>query len=145
MHYEIHNGECAEVMASMEPESVDAIVTDPPYGLAFMGAEWDSFGGRNGKQTITERQDEGRRYAEENKGAPRYANSHGKKVTLGEMAAFQQAMTPIFEEAMRVAKPGAHLLCFGGTRIELDPHYCEIAEKRIAAANAEAGQMELAL
>jgi DNA modification methylase len=29
--------------------------------------------------------------------------------------------------------------------IELDPHYCEIAEKRMAAANAEAGQMELAL
>lgn len=29
--------------------------------------------------------------------------------------------------------------------IELDPHYCEIAEERIAAANTEAGQMELAL
>ena len=28
-------------MAGMEPESVDAIVTDPPYGLEFMGKEWD--------------------------------------------------------------------------------------------------------
>ncbi len=32
------------------------------------------------------------------------------------MEMFQLAMTPIFEEALRVAKPGAHLLCFGGTR-----------------------------
>lgn len=114
--FDIHNGDCAEVMASMEENSVDAIVTDPPYGLAFMGAKWDSFNGGSGNQTISERQAEGRRYADDNKGAPRYANSHGKKVTQGEMVAFQLAMTPIFEEALRVAKPGAHLLCFGGTR-----------------------------
>lgn len=114
--FDIHNGDCAEVMASMESDSVDAIVTDPPYGLAFMGAKWDSFNGGSGNQTVNERQAEGRRYADENKGAPRYANSHGKKVTRNEMVAFQEAMTPIFAEALRVAKPGAHLLCFGGTR-----------------------------
>lgn len=114
--FQIHNGDCAEVMASMESDSVDAIVTDPPYGLAFMGAKWDSFNGGSGSQTVSERQAEGRRYADENKGAPCYANSHGKKVTQSEMVAFQHAMTPIFEEALRVAKPGAHLLCFGGTR-----------------------------
>lgn len=116
MTYEIHNGDCAEVMASMEESSVDAIVTDPPYGLAFMGAKWDSFGGSTGNQTVSERQAEGRRYATENNGAPRYGNSHGKKVTRDEMLAFQEAMTPIFKEVLRVAKPGAHLLCFGGTR-----------------------------
>ena len=114
--FDIHNGDCAEVMASMESNSVDAIVTDPPYGLSFMGAKWDSFNGGSGSQTVSERQAEGRRYADENKGAPRYANSHGKKVTRNEMVAFQEAMTPIFAEALRVAKPGAHLLCFGGTR-----------------------------
>ena len=108
--------DCLEYMRTMPENSVDAIVTDPPYGLAFMGAKWDSFNGGSGNQTISERQAEGKRYADENKGAPRYANSHGKKVTQGEMVAFQAAMTPIFEEAMRVAKPGAHLLCFGGTR-----------------------------
>lgn len=32
------------------------------------------------------------------------------------MAAYQEGMTPVFEEALRVCKPGAHLLCFGGTR-----------------------------
>lgn len=38
----IHNGDCIEVMNAMPPESVDAIVTDPPYGLGFMGRKWDS-------------------------------------------------------------------------------------------------------
>ena len=37
-------GDCREVMAGMEPGSVDACVTDPPYGLEFMGKEWDRLG-----------------------------------------------------------------------------------------------------
>lgn len=113
---EIINADCMEAMAGMPDCSVDAVVTDPPYGLAFMGAEWDSFGGSTGRQTVAERMTEGRLYAEENKGAPRYANSHGKRVTLNEMMAFQNWMTPVFREVLRVAKPGAHLLCFGCTR-----------------------------
>src|SRR5699024_8966621 len=36
------HGDCIETMNSMPPESVDAIVTDPPYGLGFMGKKWDS-------------------------------------------------------------------------------------------------------
>ena len=35
------HGDCIETMNQMEPESVDAIVTDPPYGLGFMGKKWD--------------------------------------------------------------------------------------------------------
>lgn len=34
-------GDCLEVMRGMEDNSVDAIVTDPPYGLKFMGKKWD--------------------------------------------------------------------------------------------------------
>ena len=37
----IHNGDCIETMNAMPPESIDAIVTDPPYGLGFMGKKWD--------------------------------------------------------------------------------------------------------
>src|SRR5699024_3168622 len=37
----IHHGDCIETMNAMPPESVDAIVTDPPYGLGFMGRKWD--------------------------------------------------------------------------------------------------------
>lgn len=63
-------GDCLEVMATLEENSVDAIVTDPPYGLSFMGKHWDH-------------------------GIPGPA---------------------FWVEALRVAKPGAHLLAFGGTR-----------------------------
>lgn len=67
---EIYNCECIEGMRELPADSVDAIVTDPPYGLSFMGKEWDH-------------------------GVP------GEKFWV---------------EALRVAKPGAHLLAFGGTR-----------------------------
>jgi DNA modification methylase len=40
----IHVGDCREVMAEMEPESIDAIVTDPPYELNFMSKGWDRTG-----------------------------------------------------------------------------------------------------
>lgn len=37
----IHIGDCLEVMREMADNSVDAVVTDPPYGLSFMGKRWD--------------------------------------------------------------------------------------------------------
>ena len=41
-------GDCLEVMAAMEANSVDAVVCDPPAGIAFMGRAWDSDkGGRD--------------------------------------------------------------------------------------------------
>ena len=66
----LHQGDCRLVMATMDAESIDAIVTDPPYGLSFMGKGWD----------------------------------HGVPDV------------EFWTEAIRVAKPGAHLLAFGGTR-----------------------------
>jgi DNA modification methylase len=38
---EIRHGDCLAVMREMPDVSVDAVVTDPPYGLAFMGKRWD--------------------------------------------------------------------------------------------------------
>jgi hypothetical protein len=66
----IRHGDCLEVMRGMGENSIDAIVTDPPYGLEFMGKEWD----------------------------------HGIPGVH------------FWVEALRVAKPGCHLLAFGGTR-----------------------------
>jgi len=34
-------GDCLTELRSLADESVDSIVTDPPYGLAFMGKKWD--------------------------------------------------------------------------------------------------------
>lgn len=41
--YTVIVGDCIDAMQSMDAGSVDAIVTDPPYGLEFMGKEWDRF------------------------------------------------------------------------------------------------------
>ena len=37
----IINGDCLDVLKELEDNSVDSIVTDPPYGLSFMGKRWD--------------------------------------------------------------------------------------------------------
>ena len=37
----LYHGDCCDVMATLADESVDAVVTDPPYGIGFMGKEWD--------------------------------------------------------------------------------------------------------
>lgn len=68
--WELLHADCLDAMRAMNAESVDAIVTDPPYGLSFMGREWD----------------------------------HGVPGV------------EFWTEALRVAKPGAHLVAFGGTR-----------------------------
>jgi len=34
-------GECIEIMGEIPESSIDSIVTDPPYGLGFMGKQWD--------------------------------------------------------------------------------------------------------
>ena len=42
-------GDCLEELAKLAPESVDAVVTDPPAGISFMGHDWDGDkGGRDG-------------------------------------------------------------------------------------------------
>ena len=68
--YGVINADCIEAMKRMPDNCIDAIVTDPPYGLSFMGKNWD----------------------------------HGVPGV------------EFWKEALRVAKPGAHLLSFGGTR-----------------------------
>jgi len=39
---EIICGDCLEEMKELERNSIDSVVTDPPYALAFMGKDWDS-------------------------------------------------------------------------------------------------------
>ena len=38
---QLHHGDCLDVMRAMPSNSVDSIVTDPPYGLSLMGKRWD--------------------------------------------------------------------------------------------------------
>lgn len=66
----ILQGDCLEILPTIGSNWIDSVVTDPPYGLKFMGKDWDhSVPGEH-----------------------------------------------FWREILRVAKPGAHLLAFGGTR-----------------------------
>jgi len=71
-NYQLHSGDCLELLATLPDNSVDSIVTDPPYGLSFMGKKWD----------------------------------------------YDVPKVEIWEECMRVLKPGGHLLAFAGTRTQ---------------------------
>lgn len=44
-------GDCLEVMDKLEADSIDAIITDPPYELNFMGKGWDNAGISFNKET----------------------------------------------------------------------------------------------
>jgi DNA modification methylase len=52
---DVRLGDCRVVMAEMQPASVDACVCDPPYGLEFMGKEWDRLDAGFRKPGIGER------------------------------------------------------------------------------------------
>jgi DNA modification methylase len=44
----LYNADCQDILPTLEDNSVDAIVTDPPAGISFMGKQWDSDkGGRD--------------------------------------------------------------------------------------------------
>jgi site-specific DNA-methyltransferase (adenine-specific) len=68
----VYHGSNLDVLPTLPDNSVDAIVTDPPYELGFMGKSWDS---------------SGIAYSVE-----------------------------LWQQCLRVLKPGGHLLAFGGSR-----------------------------
>lgn len=110
---EVVNADCMDAMRSMADCTFDAVVTDPPYGLSFMGKEWDSFG------TDTRQPGDEHYWVPDNpfgRASVRYGWNQDKAKLALSNAAFQDRMTPIFSEVLRVSKPGAYLLCFGGTR-----------------------------
>lgn len=39
--YTIHVGDCLQVLKTFPDNSFDSVVTDPPYGIRFMGKAWD--------------------------------------------------------------------------------------------------------
>jgi site-specific DNA-methyltransferase (adenine-specific) len=72
MSYQIHHGDNREVLKNLAENSIDSVVTDPPYELGFMGKSWDATG-----------------------------------------VAYS---VELWQEVMRVLKPGGHLLAFSGSR-----------------------------
>jgi DNA modification methylase len=40
----IYSGDCLDVLQGFDDNCVDAVITDPPYELGFMGKKWDNTG-----------------------------------------------------------------------------------------------------
>ncbi len=143
MNWHIHQGDCIEVMAEMEEASVDAVVCDPPYGIGFMGHEWDQPGefGPTGKGRSQPSPEVGAGHARERKPL----NGHGKRegvkfggptgadntthsarggamhagrydLSLASNRRYQAWCEAWAKEAFRILKPGGHLLASCGTR-----------------------------
>lgn len=68
----LYHADCLGQMKKMQDNCVDSIITDPPYGLSFMGKKWD----------------------------------------------YQVPSVEIWQECLRILKPGGTLLCFAGTRTQ---------------------------
>jgi DNA modification methylase len=91
--------------------SIDAVVCDPPYGLEFMGKEWDAPWKTQGT-VVTDVAAAGG-FQDGNGGNP-YSRSRIRFGRDGQ--AFQSWCETWAREAYRVLKPGGYLLAFGGTR-----------------------------
>ena len=72
MTHTLHLGDCRTVLSTLNDNSVDSIVCDPPYELNFMGRSWDNTG-----------------------------------------IAYD---VTVWQQCLRVLKPGGHLIAFGGSR-----------------------------
>jgi len=43
VNIDLRLGDCLEIMKQIPDKSVDAVITDPPYGIDFLGNDWDKF------------------------------------------------------------------------------------------------------
>ena len=111
MKHRIICGKSEEELKQFDDNSFDSCITDPPYGLEFMGKDWDKLGGGIEETAISaggfSRKGKG-------KGDNPYANTrirYGKSAKSAQEWHYNWA-----KEIFRVLKPGAHILVFGGTR-----------------------------
>ncbi len=109
----IYNGDCLEVMKDIDDNSIDAIVTDPPYGIGFMGKEWDNF--KPGY--INEKMEKDNKRPATRIARTQRSNATGTyDLSLSANRKFQEWFRLISVELFRVLKPGGCLLSFGGSR-----------------------------
>lgn len=124
----LYHGDCLDILTELPDESIDAVVTDPPYGIRFMGKAWDG-------ADIEERTLRGREVCPMPagvggpQGGYRSRAAEAGRYDLSANAAFGVWCAAWASECLRVLKPGGHLLSFGGSR----------TWHRLAAAVEDAG------
>jgi DNA modification methylase len=104
----VWEGDSLALLKELNDASIDAVVTDPPYGINFMGKAWDGPGGMVGQIA------EGLERA--SSGPLKRGGTHSQGYFNHDSAKFQAWVELWAIECLRVLKPGGHLLAFGGTR-----------------------------
>lgn len=107
----VYAGDCLKVLRELPDASVDSVCTDPPYGIGWLGHEWDQFGqfgalsANHGGSNVSYG---GKPHPAMEAG--RYDLSRAANVRFGEWCQVWAA------ECLRILKPGGHILVFGSTR-----------------------------
>ncbi len=116
----LHHGDCIDILRTLPDSSVDSVVTDPPYGLEFMGKDWDapwkaSSIGR-GVNVASERASEvtAQGTGHSTSAGPYLAARVDSVRVAGKP--FQDWCTEWATECLRVLKPGGYMVAFGGSR-----------------------------
>ncbi len=119
MNIDLRLGDCIEILKTLEDNSVDSIVTDPPYGIGFMNKEWDD--PQKHKELIDRETKRSQERFEEGKSPVKGGFSKGVQPGLAIGGAkegrwFQEWCELWAKECFRVLKPGGHLLSFSAPR-----------------------------
>ncbi len=120
----VWHGDCLDVLCTFPDNSVDAVVTDPPYGLEFMGKDWDApwrQEARAGSAVVVRAEQVGG--FQDGNGGNAFSRSrirtdtrrHGGDMTRANRG-YQAWCERWATQCQRVLKPGGMIVAFGGTR-----------------------------
>jgi site-specific DNA-methyltransferase (adenine-specific) len=113
-------GDCLQKLKELEDNSIDSVVTDPPYGIGFMNKEWDS--PKKHKELIEREQKRSEERHKEGKSPAKGTFTKGVQPGLPIGGAkegrwFQEWSEEWAKEAYRVLKPGGYILSFCAPRM----------------------------
>jgi site-specific DNA-methyltransferase (adenine-specific) len=118
-NFKLIHGDCLEALKQLEDNSIDSIVTDPPYGIGFMNKEWDK---PSTHRKLIERENKRSEERFKNGSSP-VKGGFSKGVQPGlpigtakEGRWFQEWCEQWAKECLRVLKPGGYLLSFSAPR-----------------------------